>query len=189
MRSIDLAGCILCCGLMWGLAGFATAQDKPADKPSTEQEKPAAAAPDRAALEKQFEETMTGSVLVGFFTTKSPKESKPPAEERYTITKVSKLQGDIWLFVARVQYGDHDVTVPMPLEVKWAGDTPVITLTDFTIPKLGTYTARVMIYRGQYAGTWSHGDVGGHLWGRIERAPPEKDGQKPPEKSAEKKKE
>lgn len=183
MRSFQVAACILCGGLLWGFAQFATAQDKP----KTEAEPPKAAAPDRAALEKQFAETMTGSVLVGFFTTKSPKESKPPAEERYTITKVTKLQGDIWLFVARVQYGERDVTVPMPLEVKWAGDTPVITLTDFTIPNLGTYTARVMIYRGQYAGTWSHGEVGGHLWGRIERAPPEKEGDKPAEKAPEKK--
>jgi hypothetical protein len=193
MRSIYFAG-VLCCGFL-ALSAPALAQAPKADAPKTDAPKaeaPKAEAPkDRAALEKEFEETMTGSVLVGYFTTKSPKEAKPPAEERYTITKVSKLQGDVWLFLARVQYGERDVTVPMPLEVKWAGDTPVITLTDFTIPKLGTYTARVMIYRGQYAGTWSHGDVGGHLWGRIERAPadaPEAP-KKEPEKKADAKKE
>jgi hypothetical protein len=53
--------------------------------------------------------------------------------------------------------------------VKWAGDTPVITLTDMTIPGLGTYTARVMVYRDHYAGYWSAGDHGGQMWGRIER--------------------
>lgn len=164
------AGALLACGL-----GVARAQDAPKkDAPKADASKT-----DRAALEKQFEETMSGAVLIGKFTT-GAKDANPPKEEKYTITKVSKVEGDVWLFMARVQYGDHDVTVPMPLEVKWAGDTPVITLTDLTIPQMGTYTARVMIYRGQYAGTWQHGDKGGHLWGRIERAPAESE--KPAEK-------
>ena len=33
-----------------------------------------------------------------------------------------------------------------------------------------SYTARVLIYGKQYAGTWSGKDHGGHLFGRIERA-------------------
>jgi hypothetical protein len=57
----------------------------------------------------------------------------------------------------------------MPLKVFWAGDTPVISLTDLSIPGLGTYTARVMVYRDQYAGTWKAKDHGGHLFGRITR--------------------
>jgi hypothetical protein len=89
------------------------------------------------------------------------------------MTRVVKLQGDVWLFTARLQFGEQDLTVPLPLEVKWAGDTPVLTVTDFAIPGLGTFTSRVMIYRGQYAGTWQHGDVGGHLWGRITKSQPD----------------
>ena len=57
--------------------------------------------------------------------------------------------------------------MPLQLEVKWADDTPVITLTDLELPNLGTYTARVLIYRGQYAGTWSNNRYGGHLFGTI----------------------
>jgi hypothetical protein len=91
---------------------------------------------------------------------------------------VAKLKGDLWRFDTRIVYGDHDVTLPLPLTVKWAGDTPVITLTDTGIPGLGTYTARVLIYRGQYAGTWSAGDHGGQLYGRIEK-------DKKPEKKSE----
>jgi hypothetical protein len=68
-----------------------------------------------------------------------------------------------------VKYGDKDVTVPIPLEIKWAGDTPVITLTDLAIPGLGTFTARVLIYDDRYAGTWQHGKVGGSLFGKIEK--------------------
>ena len=43
----------------------------------------------------------------------------------------------------------------MNLPVKFAGDTPVISLTNFTVPGFGSFTARVVIYNGAYAGTWS----------------------------------
>jgi hypothetical protein len=33
--------------------------------------------------------------------------------------------------------------------IKWAGDTPVITLTDLSIPGMGTYTARAILYNDQ----------------------------------------
>ena len=124
--------------------------------------------PDRAQLEKRFAETMSGAMLVGHFSVEG--RSGEPKEERYTIQKVTKQQGDTWLFLARIQFGGRDVTVPMLIPVKWAGDTAVITVTDVGFPGLGTYTARVLIYGNQYAGTWSGKDHGGHLWGRIERA-------------------
>ncbi|HEV8293372.1 MAG TPA: hypothetical protein VGP94_15655 [Tepidisphaeraceae bacterium] len=125
-------------------------------------------------LEKQFAEMLSGSTLVGKFTEEKTPRPEPakPAEDRYTLTKVQKLYGDNWLFVARIQFGDKDVSVPIMLPVTWAGDTPVITLTDAKIPGLGTYTARVMFYRDEYAGTWSGGNHGGHMWGKIEREKP-----------------
>jgi hypothetical protein len=52
----------------------------------------------------------------------------------------------------------------------WLEDTPVVTLTNYTIPTLGTFTARVFFYGNRYSGTWQHGDeVGGHLYGAITR--------------------
>lgn len=128
--------------------------------------------PNPAQLElfKKFEKTLSGMKLVGQFTVVG-KDDKPPAKEEYTILSVAKLpQGDLWLFQARIKYGDHDVTVPMPLPVKWAEKTPIITLDEITIPGLGTFSARVIIDNGKYAGTWSHGKVGGHLFGVIEKA-------------------
>src|SRR5438105_1459286 len=78
--------------------------------------------------EKRFREMMSGVTLVGH-STRQNKEGIAPGEERYVIDKVSKLGGDTWLFQARIQYGSHDVPVPVPVNIKWAGDTPVITLT------------------------------------------------------------
>ncbi len=121
---------------------------------------------DLAALEKEFERTMSGAQLVGSFT-QSDDPDGTPKRDRYTIQEVRKVKDDVWIFKARIEYGGRDLTVPIPLHVKWAGDTPVITLTDLAIPGLGTFTARVLIYRGQYAGTWSGGDHGGHLFGNV----------------------
>jgi hypothetical protein len=174
-------------GVAMGVATFAAAQEKPAAEPKVEAPKPAAT-PDKAALFKQFEKSMSNVKLVGRFTMFG-KEDKEAVKEEYTISKVTKLpSGDLWLFNARIKYGTRDITLPLPIEVKWAGDTPVITLTDFTIPAMGTFSARVVIYRDTYAGWWQHGEVGGHMFGKVEPVKEEKPAEKPAEK-VEKKKE
>jgi hypothetical protein len=128
----------------------------------------AAEEPDRATLEKQFQETMTGVILEGQ-STRDGREGL--SKDKYTIDKIVKQSGDTWTFYTRVQYGGKDVTMPLPITVKWAGDTPVITVTDQGLPGMGTYSARVVIYKGNYAGTWSGGDHGGKLFGKIVKQP------------------
>jgi adenosylhomocysteine nucleosidase len=123
--------------------------------------------------EQRFQEMLSDVTLVGHFTITGQENGNKLQEEKYTIIKVTRLSGDYWLFLARIQYGGKDVTVPLPLEVKWADDTPVITLTDRRLPRLGTYTARVLIYRGQYAGTWSSDKHGGHLFGSVIKNTPD----------------
>lgn len=88
-------------------------------------------------------------------------------EDKYTIDAVSKSVGDNWVISARVQYADKDVTIPVPVQVKWAGDTAVITLDKSPLPGLGTYSARVLIDNGFYAGTWCGANYGGVMSGRI----------------------
>lgn len=134
----------------------ATADDRPA--------------PNQEELEKQFAEKMSGATLVGQFTTREQGVERPLAKDRYTLGKVHKLPNGLWSFETRIQYGDHDVKLPLALQVKWAGNTPVITLDDVLVPGLGTFTARVLVYGNEYAGTWSGGDHGGHLFGRIAKA-------------------
>ena len=125
------------------------------------------AASEQEKLEKAFAEKMTGSTLVGRF---SSNKSDKLNQDRYTIAKVSKLAGDVWIWQARIQYGEHDIDVPVPVKMMWAGDTPVITLTDAGVPGMGKFTVRILFYRDEYAGTWSndHGG-GGQMFGRIEK--------------------
>jgi hypothetical protein len=135
-----------------------------ADEPA----KPAAATP-TAEMIKKLSDELTNAKLIGSFTI-SGREDQAPKTEEYTISSALKLpDGDVWLIKSRIKYGDKDVTVPVPVEIKWAGDTPVITLTNLEIPGLGTFSSRVVIYEGRYAGTWQHGQVGGHLFGKLEK--------------------
>ena len=139
-----------------------------AQEPKPQAAKPA---PTPEELIAKLTKDLTGVKLVGKFTV-TGRGDLSPKEEEYTITSATKLddadQPDLWLIKARVKYGKTDGTFPIPLEIKWAGDTPVITLTNLEIPGLGTFSSRVVIYEGRYAGTWQHGDVGGHLVWRAE---------------------
>jgi hypothetical protein len=124
--------------------------------------------PEQRSREDEFRKTMTGATFAGRF---SSNKSDRLSGERYTVSSVTKLAGDLWTINARIQYGSHDVTVPVPMRVLWAGDTPVLTMTDAGIPGMGKFTARVLIYRDQYAGTWSSDKgSGGQLFGRLERS-------------------
>lgn len=107
--------------------------------------------------------------LVGLFTL----DGKPMTdlkEEKYEIRKIEKIEGDddLWSLESRINYGKHDVTVPIVVTIKWAGSTPVIVMDQLLIPGLGTFSARVVFHDNKYSGTWTHGDKGGHLFGRIQ---------------------
>ena len=95
--------------------------------------------------------------------------NRPVAPDRYELAGVEKVGPSDWRFNARMIHGPVDVTVPVVVPIQWAGDTPMITMTDVSIPTLGTFTARVFFYEDRYAGTWQHGTVGGHMFGRIEK--------------------
>jgi hypothetical protein len=133
--------------------------------------------PSQDELIKKLAKELTGAKLVGRFTV-TGKTDMVPKDEEYTIKSAMKLDDadhpDLWLIKARVKYGKTDAVFPIPLEIKWAGDTPIITLTNLEIPGLGTFSSRVVIYDGRYAGTWQHGDVGGHLFGVLKRDEPDK---------------
>ena len=153
--------------LILGLAKLLAETEAPAkpkaDAPTSETK--------QAALFKQFEKTLTNAEMTGQFTLVG--KEVPPIKESYTIHSVKKMsQGDYWVFTARIKYGKKDITLPMPLQVKWAGNKPVIYLDNVTIPGLGTFSSYTVIDGDKYSGTWQHGDVGGHMFGTITPAKP-----------------
>ncbi len=118
-------------------------------------------------LEREFTERMQNVALEGHFTLEGV-ERRDGNPELYEIASVTKLDGDNWRFEARVVYGNVDVTVPVVVPMVWAGDTPMVSITDFAIPGLGEeFGARVVFYDERYAGTWDHGPYGGMMYGII----------------------
>jgi hypothetical protein len=118
------------------------------------------------AQEKEFQDSLTGVMLDG----QSTRDGKPGvSDDKYDIERVEKGAGDAWTFYVKVSMQGREMVLPLPIDVKWAGDTPVITLTDKSLPGMGTYTARVVVYRGQYAGTWKGGSGGGKVFGTIKK--------------------
>jgi len=161
IRFLLIATCVL-----FGLASAATAQDSSA-KP--------AKAPTKEELIAKLKDTLTGAKLTGNFTIIG-KDDKPAAPEAYWIVSAQKVdEGDLWLLKARIKYANKDITLPVPIEIQWAGDTPVMTMTNMAIPGLGDkFSTRVVIYDGLYSGTWAHGPVKGHLYGTIAKDEPPK---------------
>lgn len=122
-------------------------------------------------LERQFADRMRGVRMVGRFTIDG-REDQPARPDEYFIESVEKVGDDRWRFTARIGYGGSDVLVPLAVTMRWIGDTPMMMLTDFEIPAMGTFTVRLFYYGDHYAGTWQNErGVGGHMYGRIEDGP------------------
>ena len=122
------------------------------------------------ARERAFAERMQNVVLSGNFTIEG-RERRDGLPERYEIASVNKLDGDRWRFDVRLVYGNVDAELPVVVPIVWAGDTPMVSITDFAIPGLGEeFGARVVFYDNRYAGTWDHGEYGGMMYGTISPA-------------------
>ncbi|MEW4488576.1 hypothetical protein AB1L42_10870 [Thalassoglobus sp. JC818] len=162
---------VFACLFCIALAGVSVAQD--------------AASSTLTDAEQAFVDQMTESVLVGQFSVDG-RSDRAPKPERYSIQSVTKTSDDNWIVQARITYGKYDLPVPVPVQVIWAGDTPVLQVTDLKIPLMGEgFTARVMFYKDRYAGSWYHGKVGGHMWGSIERQSPDEGSKTPESESSE----
>jgi hypothetical protein len=120
--------------------------------------------------ERQFADSMRNVALVGTFTV-AGKESRNATPDRYEIARVEKVGDDLWRFTATMSCCGMSgkAAIPITVPLRWVGDTPVIMMTDTSLPGVGTFTVRLFFYGDRYAGTWQHGQFGGHMSGRIEK--------------------
>jgi hypothetical protein len=128
------------------------------------QDAPAPPAVAMNAAEKAFFDSMNNVKMIGYFTVGDSKELH---DDAYVIEKITKVADGQWNFSARIQYGGRDVKVTLKIPVAFAGDTPVINFIRQTVQGMGTYDARVLFFKGGYAGTWGAGDHGGTMFGKI----------------------
>lgn len=121
---------------------------------------------DQEAREEAFAALLSGATLTGWFTDSNHPDA-PPVHDSYTISKAAKADGDKWLIQSRI--GETGLEVPLYIDVKWAGDTPVMTLDQLAVPGMGSFDARVLFYGKSYAGVWSGAKHGGEMGGRVQR--------------------
>jgi len=156
-------------------AGGSAAQDAPRAASQPAGAKPA---PTRAQLEAALSKQLENVVFEGTFRVTDPPDEDGRATlgearaEKYVVRSAHKAEGDWWVITARVQYDQIDVDIPIRLQVFWADETPVITLKELMIPRIGRYSARVLVHDGFYSGVWSGHGVGGVLSGQIRKAKP-----------------
>ena len=151
-----IGGLIAGVGVGWLLGATGAGQDTPLESLD--------------ARERAFAERMQNVVLTGHFTIEG-RERRDGLPERYEIASATKLDGDRWRFDVHLTYGSVDATLPVVVPIVWAGDTPMVSITDFEIPGLGDeFGARVVFYDDRYAGTWDHGEYGGMMYGTISPA-------------------
>lgn len=118
--------------------------------------------------ERQFADRMREVSLVGSFTV-AGRHDRPPSADRYDISSVEKVGADLWRFNAAMHCCGVNGAVPIVVPMRWVGDTPMIMMTDTSLPGIGTFTVRLFFYGDRYSGTWQHGKVGGQMSGRIEK--------------------
>jgi hypothetical protein len=128
------------------------------------------AAVDPASLseaERQFTERMRDVSLIGTFTIDG-QDDRTPHQDRYDISSVEKVGDNLWRFTVDMHCCGVNGAIPVAVPMRWiGGDTPMIMMTDTSLPGVGTFTVRLLFYGDRYAGTWQHRTVGGHMWGRI----------------------
>ncbi|HSI64391.1 MAG TPA: hypothetical protein VLE43_14785 [Candidatus Saccharimonadia bacterium] len=134
---------------------------------------PAATSATQTELEAEFTKMLTEATLTGRWCGIKDGHLTEEKEESYTITSVTKIEGDKWTVNARIKYKSADFPIAIPAKVNWAGDTAVMTVADLAMPGGSTYWARVIFHKHTYAGTWgSGGESDGLINGIITQKSP-----------------
>jgi hypothetical protein len=120
--------------------------------------------------EERFKVLFTKSYLSGRWASlKDGALGEEKTGDKYYIVSAVKGTGDNWTVNARMKYRDQEITMPIPVQMKFTGDVAILEVNNLAIPGGGTYTARLLIYEQTYSGTWKGQRVGGMLYGTITR--------------------
>jgi len=118
--------------------------------------------------EERFKVLFTKSYLSGRWAPlKDGALGEEKTGDKYYIASVAKGSGDNWIVNAKMKYRDQEMVIPIPVQMKFAGDVAILEVNNLGIPGGGTYTARLLIYERTYSGTWKGQRGGGMLYGTI----------------------
>jgi hypothetical protein len=95
-------------------------------------------------------------------------------DDGYRVARVEKKDGDKWTLVYLVTYQSKEIEYPMPVTVKFAGDTAVLILDNVRAGRdKANWSARVMFHENVYTGRWwetGNKEHGGTIEGVVTHA-------------------
>ena len=147
---------------------YAQEQSKPATAPSAATTVGGAKATSQSDQERRFTALLTDAFLSGrWVPLKDGELGEEKSGDKYHVISAVKGDSDHWTINAKLKYHDQEFVLPIPVQMKFAGDTAIMVVDKLSIPNGGTYSARLLFYERTYSGTWSGGRGGGMLYGVI----------------------
>lgn len=129
-----------------------------------------AAADDAATLQAAFVAMLKDATLEGAWVPVQGGKSGEQKVDRYQVVRAEKIEGDQWRIISKMTHQGQEIEVPIPVIVKWAGDTAVMILDDVATGGGKSYSARVLFHNDRYAGSWwASNQPGGLVSGTISR--------------------
>jgi hypothetical protein len=173
-----IATAVFSISLLFVHPAYAQEKAKPAASPASAE---SAAAP--ADAEERFKALLTDAFLSGRWAPlKDGQLGEEKSGDKYHIVSATKSNGDNWIISAKLKYHDQEFVMPIPVQMKFAGDTAIMVVDKLAIPNGGTYSARLLFYERTYSGTWSGAHGGGMLYGVITNGASKEDKSPPKEK-------
>ncbi|MFT5464996.1 MAG: hypothetical protein ACI8UO_000082 [Verrucomicrobiales bacterium] len=126
---------------------------------------PAAAEDD---AEANFVAMLKNATLKGTWAPVAQGQQGEDKNDAYQVLRAEKVEGDNWHIVTEVSRQGQTFEYPLPVIVKFAGDTAVMILDDARTGDGGKWSARVLFHNNVYAGSWwSAGGKAGTISGTI----------------------
>ena len=127
--------------------------------------------------ENQFSAMLKGATLKGTWAPVGPVGLGEDKQDAYHIVEAKKVKGDKWVMVSRFNYKGQQLDIPVPVVIKFAGDTAVMILNNLPTGDGATWSARILFHNDVYTGSWweSIKKKGGILSGIISRKAEEKE--------------
>ena len=93
-------------------------------------------------------------------------------QDGYHIVKARPQEGDTWKIFYKMKIQGREIVYPIPVTIKFAGDTAVMILNNSPVGVGQTWSARILFHDDVYAGSWwNKGKTkGGIVSGTITRA-------------------
>lgn len=127
-------------------------------------------AADVAAREAEFSAMLKNATLEGSWVPVSGAQAGEQKVDSYRVIRAKKIAAEQWQIVSRINYQGQEIEVPIPVTVKWAGDTAVVILDQVETGGGKSYSARVLFHNDRYAGSWwGKEQPGGLISGTITR--------------------